>query len=55
MLAGVAFGLPAALSFIIRNRWLSGDTSYWRGGNGVAYLASNSLAGLPAVNVDRDV
>ena len=27
MLAGVAFGSPAALSLSIRNRWPSGDTS----------------------------
>jgi hypothetical protein len=33
----------------------SADTSYERGGYGVEYLASNTFAGLPAVNVDPDV
>ena len=46
MLAGVAFGSPAALSLSIRNRWPSGDTSYWRGGNGVGVLGVEHLRRL---------
>lgn len=55
MLAGVAFWSLAGVSLSMRNRWPSGDTSYWREGNGSAYLASNTLAGLPALKVDPDV
>ena len=46
MLAGVAFGSPAGLSLIIRNRWPSGDTSYERGGNGVDVLGVEHLRRL---------
>ena len=46
MLAGVAFGSPAALSLSIRNRWPSGDTSYWRGGNGVDVFGVEHLRRL---------
>ena len=55
MRTGVAFGSPPALSLSIKNRLPSADTSYGRGGNGVEYLASNTFAGLPALNVDPDV
>ena len=34
-----------APSLIIRNRWPSGDTSYMRKVNGMAYFVSNTLAG----------
>ena len=55
MLARVEFVSPAALSLSIRNRLPSADTSYERGGNSVEYLASNTFAGLPALNVDPEV